>query len=140
MKVDLGAICQVGRQFGAAFRWLRRGTSRVDAEAGLGGGVDVEEMGDGWGEGVAVEDAGMAKDVHEKGVGAGGGVEFAPLPVFAGDGAARGGVGFGETVQPGWVGADLCVGVGVKVAVAACSSRPKMTAGLFSDFGPGAIS
>ncbi len=28
-------------------------------------------------------------------------------------------MGFGETEQPEWVGADLCVGVGVKVAVAA---------------------
>jgi hypothetical protein len=91
----------------------------VDAEAGSGGGVDVEEVGDGGGEGVTVEDAGVAEDVHEKGVGAVGGVELHPLPVFAGSGAAGGGVGFGEAAEPGGVGADGGVGCGVEVAVAA---------------------
>jgi hypothetical protein len=47
-----------------------QGDGGVDTEAGLGGGVDVEEVGDGGGEGVAVEDSGVAEDVHEKGVGA----------------------------------------------------------------------
>ena len=73
----------------------------------MGGGIDVEEVGDGWGEGVAVEDSGVAEDVHEKGVGAVGGVELHPVPVFAGAGAAGGGVGFGEAAEPGGVGADL---------------------------------
>jgi len=50
------------------------GDGGVDAEVGLGGGVDVEEVGYGGGEGVAVEDAGMAEDVHEQGVGAVAGV------------------------------------------------------------------
>ena len=92
---------------------------RVDAEAGLGGRVDVEEVRDGWGEDVAVEDAGMAEDVHEEGVGAVAGVELHPLPVFAGSGATGGGVDFGEAALPGGVGADVFVGGGVEVSVAA---------------------
>ena len=93
--------------------------SGVDAEAGVGGGFDVEEVGDGWGESMAVEYSGMAEDVHEKSVGAVGGVEFAPLPIFAGSGAAGGGVDFGEAMEPCGVGADVGVGVGMEVAVAA---------------------
>ena len=33
----------------------------MDSEAGLGGGVDFEQVGDGGGEGVAVEDCGWQK-------------------------------------------------------------------------------
>lgn len=54
----------------AAFADGFEGDAWGDAEAGLGGGVDVEEIGDRGGEGVAVEDAWVAEDVHEKGVGA----------------------------------------------------------------------
>jgi hypothetical protein len=85
----------------------------------LGGALDVEEVGDGWGEGDAGEDCGVAEDVHEKGVGAVGGVELHPLPVFAGSGAAGGGVGLGESAEPGFVGADVGVRGGMEVAVAA---------------------
>jgi hypothetical protein len=85
----------------------------------LGGGFDVQEVGDGWGEGDAVEDSGVAEDVHQKGVGAVGGIELAPLPVFAGSGAAGGGVDFGEAMEPCGVGADVGVGGGMEVAVAA---------------------
>ena len=85
----------------------------------MGGGVDIEEVGDGWGDGEAVEDSGVAENVHEKGVGAVGGVDLHPLPVVAGAGAAGGGVGFGEEAEPGGVGADAGVGCGVEVAVAA---------------------
>lgn len=91
----------------------------VNAEAGIGGGVDVEEVGDGGGEGCAVEHAGMAEDVHEQGVGAVAGVEFHPLPVFAGARASGGSVNLGEAAEPGGVGADVFVGVWMKVAVAA---------------------
>jgi len=92
---------------------------RIDAEAGLGGGVDVEQVGDGWGEGCSVEDSGMTEDVHEEGVGAVAGVELHPLPVFAGSGTAGCGVDFGEAMLPCGVGADVGVGGGVEVAVAA---------------------
>ena len=68
---------------------------------------------------MAVEDSGVAEDVHEKGVGAVGGVELHPLPVFAGAGAAGGGVDFGEAAEPGGVGADACVGCRVEVTVTA---------------------
>ncbi len=87
---------------------LAEGDAGVDAEAGVGGGLDVEEVGDGGGDGVAVEDSGVAEDIHQEGVGAVGGVELHPLPIFAGAGAAGGGVGFGEAAE---------------------SSRPKMMAG-----------
>jgi hypothetical protein len=103
----------------AAFAEGLEGDAGVDAEAGLGDGLDVEEVGDGGGEAVAVEDFGVAEDVHEKGVGAVGGVELHPLPVLAGAGAAGGGVGLGEAAEPGGVGADGGVGCGVEVAVAA---------------------
>ena len=68
----------------------------IDPEARLGGGVDVEEVGDGSRDGEAIEDSRMAEDVHEKSVGTVGGVELHPLPVVAGAGAAGGGVDFGE--------------------------------------------
>jgi len=85
---------------------------------GLRGGVNVEQVGYGGSEGLAVEDPGMAEDVHEKSVGAVAGVEFAPAPVVAGSGAARGGVRFGEAALPGGVGADVFVRDGMEVAVA----------------------
>ena len=97
---------------------VEKWNSWVDAEAGLGVGVDVKEIGDVGGEGVAVEDFGMAEDVHEEGVGAVGGVELHPLPLFAGAGAAGCGVDFGEAAKPGGVGADVFVGGRVEVAVA----------------------
>ena len=61
-------------------RGRRGGRRRV-----LGGGVErcAPRRGDGGGEGGAVEDTGVAEDVHEQGVGAGGGVELHPLPVVA---------------------------------------------------------
>ena len=68
---------------------------------------------------MAVEDSGVAEDVHEKGIGAVGGVELHPLPVVAGAGAAGGGVGLGKAAEPGGVGADAGVGCGVEVAVTA---------------------
>jgi hypothetical protein len=91
----------------------------VDPEVRLRGGGDVEEVGYGWSQGLAVEDSGVAEDVHEKGVGAVGRVELHPLPVFAGPGTAGGGVWFGEAMEPCRVGADVGVGVGMEVAVAA---------------------
>jgi hypothetical protein len=91
----------------------------VDSEAGLRGGVDVEEAGHGGGQGVAIKDSGVAKDVHEEGVGAVGGVELAPPPIVAGAGAAGGGMDLGEAAEPGRVGADAGVGCGVEVAVTA---------------------
>ena len=103
----------------AAFSDGFQGDAGVDAEAWLGGAVDVEQAGDGRGEGVAVEDLGMAEDVHEESVGADGGVEFAPGPVVAGGGAAGGGVGLGEAAEPGGFGGDGEVGCGVEVAVRA---------------------
>ena len=68
---------------------------------------------------MAVEDAGVAEDVHEEGVGAVGGVEFHPAPVFACDRAARGGVGFREAAEPLWICADVGVGGGMEVSVSA---------------------
>ena len=94
----------------AAFADGFQGDAGSGAEAGLGGAVDVEQVGDGWGEGAAVEDSGMAEDVHEEGVGADGGVEFAPGPVVTGGRAAGGGVGLGEATEPGGVGGDGAVG------------------------------
>jgi hypothetical protein len=85
----------------------------------LGCGVYVEEAGHGGCEGLAVEDAGVAEDVHEESVGTVGGVELHPLPVFASAGSAGGGMGLGETVQPGGVGADVFVRGRVEVAVMA---------------------
>jgi hypothetical protein len=98
---------------------LMEGDAGVDAEARLSGGFDVEKVGDGGGDGEAVEDSGVAEDVHEKGVGAVGGVELHPLPVFAGAGAAGGGVDLGEAAKPGGIGADADVRCGMEVAVTA---------------------
>ncbi len=109
MEIDLGAVGFVVGEWDAG----------VDAEAWLRGGVDVEEVGDGGGDGGAVEDGWVAEDVHEEGIRAVGGVEFHPSPVFAGSGTAGGGVDFGETAEPGGVGADVGVRGWVKVAVAA---------------------
>ena len=105
--------------FGAGFSFVEKRDSWVDTEAGLGCGFDVEEVGDGWSQGLTVEDSRVAEDIHEKGVGAVGRVELHPLPVFAGSGAARGGVWFGEAMEPCGVGADVGVGGGMEVAVAA---------------------
>ena len=98
---------------------IEKRDSWIDTETGLGGGFDVEEVSDGWSQGLPVEDSGVAEDVHEKGVGAVGGIEFHPLPVLAGSGTAGGGVWFGEAMEPCGVGADVDVGVGMEVAVAA---------------------
>ena len=88
-----------------------KGDAGTGAEAGLGGGVDVEQVGDGGGEAGAVEDSGVAEDVHQEGVGAGGGVELHPAPVVARAGAAGGGVRLGEAAEPVGVGADGGVGL-----------------------------
>jgi hypothetical protein len=108
LEVDLGAV-----EF-SSDEWDAGG----DAEAGLGGELGVEEIDYGGGEGGAVVDAGVAEDVHEEGVGADGGVELHPLPVFAGSGAAGGGVDFSEAAEPVGVGADAGVRCVVEVAVA----------------------
>ena len=89
----------------------------MDAEVGLGLGVDAEESGDGWGKCGAVEDLWVAEDVHEEGVGGVGAVEFAPVPVGAGAVAAMGGVDLGEAAGPVGVGEDGGVAGGVEVAV-----------------------
>jgi len=67
----------------------------VDAEARLSRGFDVEEIGDRADEDMAVEDARVAENVHEKGIGAIGRIELHPLPIFACAGAAGGSVDFG---------------------------------------------
>ena len=68
---------------------------------------------------MAVEDLWVAEDVHQKGIGAVAGVELHPLPVFACARAAGGSVDFGETEEPGGVGADVCVRGGMEVSMAA---------------------
>jgi len=132
-------LVEIGLRFSscAAFAYGLEGDAGVDAEAGLGGGVDVEEVGDGGGEGVAIEDSGVAEDVHEKGVGAVCGVELHPLPVFAGSGAAGGSVGLGEAAEPGGVGGDGEVGCGVEVAVRALLAAAEDDVGVSVLMGPG---
>ena len=119
LQVDLGSVGEFRWEFVAAFPKLFEWDAGVDAEAGLGGGIYVEEVGNGGSENSAVEDLGVAEDVHEQSVGAIGGVQFHPLPIFTSTGAARGGVGFGETAKPDGVGADLFIGGCVEVAVSA---------------------
>ena len=119
LQVDLGSVSELRREFVAALPKLFEWHAGVDAEAGLRVGIHVEEVGDGTSENSAVEDLGVAEDVHEESVGAIGGVQFHPLPIFTSTGAARGGVGFGETAKPHGVGADLLIGGCVEVAVSA---------------------
>ncbi len=102
----------------------------MDSEVGLGGGVDSEQAGYGWGEGLAIEDLWVAEDVHQEGVGAVGAVELHPWPVGAGAGSAMGGVDFGEAVLPVGIGADGGVAVGVEVAVAGLVVAAEDDAGL----------
>ena len=120
MKVDLGAI----------FEAVAQGDAGVDSEVGLGGEFDSEEMSYGGGEGAAVEDLGVAEDVHQEGVGAVGTVELHPWPVGAGARTAVGGVDFGKAALPVGGGADGGVAGRVEVAVAGLIVGAEDDAGL----------
>jgi len=108
LEVDLGAVLEAAAE----------GNAGADAEDGAGGWLHSQERCYGGGEDVAVEDAGVAEDVHQEGVGAVGAVELHPGPVGAGSGAAMGGVDFGEAAVPFGIGADGGIAGWVEVAVA----------------------
>lgn len=121
-EVDFGAVEAVEAVDGGSIfaTWTERFSQRdpgAGAEAGLDLAVDIENGGDGGGEQSPVEDAGVAEDVHEQGVGAGCGVKFHPSPVMARTGAAGGGVRFRKAAQPFGVGAYGSIGGRVEVAV-----------------------
>ena len=67
---------------------------------------------------VVGEDFGVAKNVHQKCIGAIGAVQLHPLPIGSCANAAVGGVGLCEPARPCGVGADGGVTGGGEVAVA----------------------
>jgi len=118
-EIDLGAVdcCARGGTFSSWFELCAERDAGAFAEAGLSCGVDVEKRSDRCGEAGAVEDFRVAEDVHQQGVGAGGGIELHPLPVVTRAGPARGGMDFCEATDPVGMGADAGVGGGMKVPV-----------------------
>lgn len=100
--------------FGAVGKGSGDGDIGADAELRSEADFDLEELAGGR----AAEDARVAEEIHEEGVGGVGAVELGTVGavVAAGD-AGGGGVGLGEAGGPGGVGQDATVAGGKEVAV-----------------------